>query len=138
MESISADILRWLYCSPRWWTLTHRSRCYRSWKMRCTFIWVSNHKACAGKPQCCSMQDKRPGVVIMQFCIFTSFCCVESTTYKKVEAVSGGIKEISSYYIFCLLCCKITPLLSSQVSLRNSYMVCVWNKYCYPFTYLQD
>lgn len=126
MESISADILRGLYRSPRWWTLTHGSWCDRSWEMRCSFIRVSNNKACAGKPQCCRMQDKRPGVIIMQFCIFTSLCCVESTTYKKAEAVSGGIKEISSHYIFFLLCYKVTDHSHHPKSSFKEFMWCVF------------
>lgn len=88
MESLSVDILRGLYCRSRGWALAHGSWCHRPWEIRGSLIWVSNNKACACKPQCCGMQDKRPGVVVMQFCIFTSLCCVESTTYKKGKANS--------------------------------------------------
>lgn len=88
MESLSVDILRGLYCRSRGWALAHGSWCHRPWEIRSSLIWVGNDKACACKPQSCGMQDKRPGVVIMQFCIFSSLCCVESTTYKKGKANS--------------------------------------------------
>lgn len=90
-------LLRPLMTSPDKWKFL-----LQAFRNRASFIWVSNPKACAGEPQSCSVEDKCPGVVVMQPCIFHGLCCVESTTHEsgKSETIFEGTNEITFFHCY--------------------------------------